>query len=768
MAATADSPAGPYKRQRVAVSAQAHNPQYVYDPHTKQHLIFHIGDGRPHGQPRRCTNGTSPPSATIAGTSYTGCPGAVSPCGSYVSFSSSLSGAFTTIEVPFNIENKTSAGSGFVMDNPAPYVFPNGSVLVLFRKINFGHQAGASSVPPHTAGVRGTDKSCTAATTAITQIWLATAPSFRGPYTVRGHEPITQSTREEDPAIWRTARGLHVVFHGPGHAFSTDGLVWTFDGSYLPDTAPSKCWAAGDASGCGGPFIATLRHGDGSVEVLRDAERPRVWVNTSSGQPELLFFSACYNDSSGRGCVEPTAQDGRTRGITVVQRIRKQIKIDDTAQAGGPRDAVSAMKTDEDLARCGPKAPPCPHVRVNPLKGLPQLTKVHYSWSLPYSYQVPYWENLTVSDGLLVDYARVTGSLSIQINSADWDQNSTTVLVQACDAATRMSSPPREVKIGVNYSPWQHIYKSKSDPRDESKEAAERARLFTNAPRFLGYVAEANRVLKTKVKIGLVMLDSETFTWNESSPHSWVDALTRKHEQAYNWTQELFPGVRLMYFGYGMSYWRPSTAPADETACFSLAQPPKRGFCTSAAFSYKESFGADVPFAVSLYEPGEPQLERDQFNTTVSAAWARGVQSVVPYIALGCGWVSPGFVFNRVGTMTHHGSFANFLDYDQRYSAQLGRQVNRPEYASSDFGEWQAAEMAIFYPSPLDVHGKASAITNGSTHYMDHLLAFVHGATAAVLKTDDEQPQIDIPINNFNISQPATVPDWKLHLLATA
>jgi hypothetical protein len=401
--------------------------------------------------------------------------------------------------------------------------------------------------------------------------------------------------------------------------------------------------------------------------------------------------------------------------------------------------AVGSMKTDDSGTDDAivQNAPACPYVRVNPLLGLPQLPKIHYSWSLPASYQVPYWDNVSVADGLLVDYARVTGSLSVQINSGDWEQNSTTVLVQACAAATRMSSPPRTVTIGVNYSPWQHIYKSKSDPRDESKEAAERARLFTNAPRFLGYLAEANRQLGTSVKVGLVMLDSETFTWNESSPTSWVEALTRKHELAYNWTKELFPGVRVMYFGYGQSFWRPSKAPADASACFSLAQPPKRGYCTSTAFSYKERFAADTPFAVSLYEPGEPQLERDQFNTTVSAAWARGVQSVVPYIALGCGWVSPGFVFDSSGTMTHHGSFASFLDYDQRYSAQLGRQVNRPEYASSDFGEWQAAEMAVFYPSPLDVRGKVSAITNGSTHYMDHLLAFVHGATTNVaLKTD--------------------------------
>ena len=86
-------------------------------------------------------------------------------------------------------------------------------------------------------------------------------------------------------------------------------------------------------------------------------------------------------------------------------------------------------------------------------------------------------------------------------------------------------------------------------------------------------------------------------------------------------------------------------------------------------------------------------------------------------------------VFDSNGTMTHHGSFADTLEYDKRYSAQLGAQVNRPEYASSDFGEWGAADVAVFYPSPLDNRGKASADTPGSTHYIDHLLAYVRGAT---------------------------------------
>eukprot|EP01050_Picozoa_sp_SAG11_P017778 SAG11_NODE_2602_length_3180_cov_1.885427_2_plen_518_part_00 len=427
----------------------------------------------------------------------------------------------------------------------------------------------------------------------------------------------------------------------------------------------------------------------------------------------------------------------------------------------------------------GPRAVAAP-VRINPLRGIPQLPKVHYSWTLPPpGTSVPnYWANISVADGLLVDYARVTGSLSIQIKSNEWNQTYTTVLVQACDAATRLSSPSREVTIGVNYSPWQHIYPSKSDPRDTSKEAVEYSRLSTNVRRFLAYLEQANGELGTSVKVGLVMLDSEIFSWNESSSTDWKIALARKHELAYNWTQELFPaGTRVVYFAYGMSFWRPSRAPASTTSCFSLSQPPKRGYCTSNAFTYQESFGKHTSFAVSLYEPGEPQLERDQFNATVSAARAHGVTTVVPYIALGCGWVSPGFEFDNHGTMAHHGSFASFLDYDLRYSAQLGAQVNRPEYGSSDFGEWAAADLAVFYPSPVDTRGKASSSTPGSTHFMDHFLAYVRAgagvdeasesssggnATTSAAATAPQRNDTMLPVASLvaTLAAPPTVAWW--------
>lgn len=128
----------------------------------------------------------------------------------------------------------------------------------------------------------------------ITEIWLAKAPSYKGPYEIVGDEPVTNTSSAEDPGIWRDHRGnFHAIFHGPGHAWSEDGITW----GYLPDTPGS------DRSGQGGCYNGTLKHKNGSVEVLHDAERPKVWVNASTGLPELLFFSSGGSD-------QPTAKDG--------------------------------------------------------------------------------------------------------------------------------------------------------------------------------------------------------------------------------------------------------------------------------------------------------------------------------------------------------------------------------------------------------------------------------------------------------------------------
>ena len=53
---------------------------------------------------------------------------------------------------------------------------------------------------------------------------------------------------------------------------------------------------------------ASPRH----VQTIRDAERPRVWINRSTGLPELFFVASGGNNKTGIGA----------KGFTIVQKIR--------------------------------------------------------------------------------------------------------------------------------------------------------------------------------------------------------------------------------------------------------------------------------------------------------------------------------------------------------------------------------------------------------------------------------------------------------------
>ena len=271
--ATGASPAGPFTRQALVIPPQAHNPYYTFDPASKTHLIYHIGGGdNPESKTNpfyhNCSNGTTPgPAALSEATEFSAKP--------YIHASKSLQGPFERVNVTSPPGSPLSWGS----DNPAPYIFPNGTVLMLTRKYN-GTRAKAHQEPHDT-------------------IWLVRAPSFDGPYEFVFDRPVFagESFNEEDPCQWRDARGnFHALFHFThGHAWSQDGITWH--------------WNGGKAA-----YECSLALPNGTVIPLRDAERPRVWVNPKTMQPELLFVA-----SGGQS--QPTKRGLGEKGFLVVQQI---------------------------------------------------------------------------------------------------------------------------------------------------------------------------------------------------------------------------------------------------------------------------------------------------------------------------------------------------------------------------------------------------------------------------------------------------------------
>lgn len=321
--ASADSPEGPYTREELVIGAESHNAYYVQEPLSGKHLIFHIGTGQNGTEPwiTNCTNGTTPflqfdekddhasktnnrdESQNLAREStkhkqsnnkradddlplLSATVSPIGPAGDDYSpsihESNELNGSFTPVAVKGTSEMKRGAS------NPAPFFFANGSALVLFRLYN-------STPAKHTS-----------------RIFAMTAPSYDGPYEVRGevfhpagypvfNDSSATHVNEEDPCIWRDTRGnFHNLDHFThGHGFSEDGLTWH--------------WA--DPTARGRPaWRSTLQLANGTVVDIGDAERPRVWVNPDTGAPELFFVASGGNR-------QPTIADGHARGFTMVQRI---------------------------------------------------------------------------------------------------------------------------------------------------------------------------------------------------------------------------------------------------------------------------------------------------------------------------------------------------------------------------------------------------------------------------------------------------------------
>eukprot|EP00041_Stephanoeca_diplocostata_P009712 m.151419 g.151419 ORF g.151419 m.151419 type:complete len:397 (-) comp17859_c1_seq5:204-1394(-) len=276
--ATATSPEGPYVEEELVVPTQAHNAYYVQDPASKTHLIYHIGGGdNPESKTNpflhNCSNGTTPRTAT--GEALGAADDTVYSSQPYLHASTSLQGPFTRVN--FSLPpGHTAVGWG--NDNPAPFIFDNGTVLMLTRKYN--HTRATKHEEPHDT------------------IWLVRADSYKGPYTLVFDRPVftDENFNEEDPCIWRDARGhFHALFHfTKGHAWSEDGLAWHWGGGV-------PAWDF------------QIRLDNGTIETLHDTERPRVYINPATKQPELFFVAS--------GGSRQPSHPGDPKSFLAVQRI---------------------------------------------------------------------------------------------------------------------------------------------------------------------------------------------------------------------------------------------------------------------------------------------------------------------------------------------------------------------------------------------------------------------------------------------------------------
>ena len=228
--ATSNHPEGPFTfapglDEQLVVPPWSHGAYIVQDPPTKKYLLWHLGDGTIsnttwgpcYNSSESGSDGASLISALPSSLTSLAAPGQKQ---AFVQVSDSLLGPW----VPFNDNTGVTVsyppGSWTTsIDNPAPFIFDNGTTLLFFRSETCPKNWGA--LAPACIGV-------------------ARADSWQGPYTSLFVEPITHP-EGEDPAVFMDPHGyLHMLtnvntYHARcaagvpcgGHAWSYDGLTWS-------------------------------------------------------------------------------------------------------------------------------------------------------------------------------------------------------------------------------------------------------------------------------------------------------------------------------------------------------------------------------------------------------------------------------------------------------------------------------------------------------------------------------------------------------------
>jgi hypothetical protein len=326
--------------------------------------------------------------------------------------------------------------------------------------------------------------------------------------------------------------------------------------------------------------------------------------------------------------------------------------------------------------------PPSESQVVAWMRDLKPLSKVHYSWPLPYK---------SMSDELLFEYVRLTHAASL---SGEWgqpEQIERAVQVSHSVNLTRQKVP---ASIGVNFSVWHRRFGKDLPPTDTGPtHQAELDYLRSRMTAIRDEIAAANLRLRTDVRVTAILFDSEHFHVKPDDDN-WNAAITQKYNAAYDLVREFFPKARVEWYARGAVHPGASATGWSQATYFVLDE---KG----------ETFGC------SLYQVPEIGYTRDIFRRTAANAAKYDCDEVTPWIALASGY--------RRQTDKFH-EFSLNWNYDLIYSWQLGLELHNswfgvPERAER-FAPWNKAKIAIFYPEPF----------GRSRYWGQHFVAYVRGA----------------------------------------
>eukprot|EP00039_Didymoeca_costata_P004845 m.76552 g.76552 ORF g.76552 m.76552 type:complete len:395 (-) comp12563_c0_seq6:24-1208(-) len=275
-ATSSTGPLGPYSKVGEAVPAFAHNPKVVQAPDGTW-LMYTIGTNVPQSKLANCTSeqlntpGRTPENLESNITLYT---------------AANISGPWTRFGIVLGSDSEGSWDED--TSNPSPWVFPNGTVLLMYRGCKLDSDCNSTI-----CGCRDE------------YIGLSSAPSWKGPYTrltVQG--PILSNISAEDPSMWVDFRGrYHFLMHyiSDQQLVARHGFAESFLGPWFIHTESI-------------PYNTTVLFTDGSVVQYHKRERP-----------QLVFDSYMVPQYLITGAVLPVTTRGYSgKSFTLIQEISRR------------------------------------------------------------------------------------------------------------------------------------------------------------------------------------------------------------------------------------------------------------------------------------------------------------------------------------------------------------------------------------------------------------------------------------------------------------
>lgn len=318
------------------------------------------------------------------------------------------------------------------------------------------------------------------------------------------------------------------------------------------------------------------------------------------------------------------------------------------------------------------------------MKELKPLPKVHYSWPIPLN---------KISPELLHEYVRLTHAISL---SGEWDKAEQVFHAVSICKKVNSEKPKTSASISFNFSVWHRRFGKETPPTDTGPEqVAELNFLKERLVKLKAGLEKANEKQKTNIEMTAILFDSERFN-HKPDDKEWNQAITAKYDAATDIVHEVFPNVRIEWYGRGHIQPSASKSGWEQTRWFSLEEKADTLNC-------------------SLYQVPEIHNTREIFRRTAKNGEEHGCNEVTPWVALASGY--------RRLTENHH-EWSYDWNYDLIYSWKLGAEINQEWYGTPErsqrFAPWNKAKVIIFYPEPFV----------RTPFWGEHFVAYVRGANA--------------------------------------